>query len=182
MTHDYDFRTQWRVAAAPEEVATILGDAAALPRWWPAVYLAVRVRAVGGETGLGQIVDLHTKGWLPYTLRWTLTVTEPVTVDGFALRAQGDLNGEGRWVFTADGPETIVDYHWQVSAAKPLLRRLSWLLRPAFEANHRWAMRLGEQSLRLELRLRRAVTEQQRRRIPAPPGPTFRGAPRHPRG
>ena len=178
MSQDYDFRTRWRVAGTPAEVAAVIGDAAALPRWWPAVYLEVRVRGTGGATGVGQVVDLHTKGWLPYTLRWTLTVTSPVTPHGFAIRAQGDLIGEGHWVFTADGPETVIDYHWQVSAATALLRRLTWLLRPAFSANHRWAMRLGEQSLRLELRRRRAVTEAERRRIPPPPGPTFRRTPR----
>jgi hypothetical protein len=66
-----------------------------------------------------------------------------------------------------------VRYDWQVEARKPVLRALTWLLRPIFTANHNWAMRMGEQSLRLELARRRAVTAEQRSRIPPPPGPSF---------
>jgi len=43
-----------------------------------------------------------------------------------------------------------------------------------FEANHRWAMARGEESLELELRRRRAGTAAERDSVPAPPGPTFR--------
>ena len=39
-----------------------------------------------------------------------------------------------------DGPEVEIVYDWRVRAAKPLLQQLSWLLKPVFAANHRWAM------------------------------------------
>ena len=39
---EYVFVTRWRVAASTQEVFDILEDPEALPRWWPAVYLAVR--------------------------------------------------------------------------------------------------------------------------------------------
>jgi hypothetical protein len=176
---DYEFLTVWRVAGTPEDVAAVLGDARLLPRWWPSVYLAVE--PAGGTlegspaSGVPRPVHLHTKGWLPYTLRWTLTVTEPVTNRGFALTAAGDLTGTGRWTFEQDGPETVITYDWRVSAAKPLLRRLSWLLKPAFAANHRWAMARGQESLALELRRRRHRDDPQS--VPLPPGPTFRQLP-----
>jgi Polyketide cyclase / dehydrase and lipid transport len=171
---DYDFRTVWRVAGTPEEVADVLGDATTLPRWWPSVYLGVVPAPEpvdAARTGLPRPVALHTKGWLPYTLRWTLTVTEPVTNHGFALTAAGDLNGTGRWTFEQDGPETVITYRWRVRAAKPILRRLSWLLKPAFAANHRWAMARGEESLALELRRRRHRDEPES--VPPPPPATF---------
>jgi hypothetical protein len=173
---DYVFRTVWRVAGTADEVAAILGDATMLPRWWPSVYLAVEREAGmpddSPDPGLPRPARLHTKGWLPYTLRWTMTVTEPVTNRGFALTAAGDLNGTGRWTFEQDGPETVITYDWRVSAAKPLLRRLSWLMKPAFAANHRWAMARGQESLALELRRRRHrddLTD-----VPPPPPATFR--------
>lgn len=172
---DYEFQTVWRVAGTPEEVADILGDTTTLPAWWPSVYLSAEPVAGTPENGLAGIprpAQLHTKGWLPYTLRWTLTVTEPVTSRSFALTAAGDLNGTGRWTFEQDGPETVISYDWGVSAAKPLLRRLSWLLKPAFAANHRWAMAQGQQSLALELRRRRPGDDP--RAVPPPPRPTFR--------
>ena len=151
----------------------MLADGPSLLRWWPAVYLSVETLNEGEESGLGAEVTMFTKGWLPYTLRWTLRVTEPITDTGYALIATGDLIGTGRWTFTQDGPEVVITYDWRVSASKPLLRWLTWLLRPVFAANHRWAMARGEESLRLELRRRRATSEAERRRIPPPPPATF---------
>lgn len=173
MGPQYEFVTVWRVAGSIDEVKAVLGDAGGLARWWPAVYLAVDLVEAGGPDGVGRTLDLLSKGWLPYTLRWRLRITEPVTDAGFALEASGDLAGTGRWTFEQDGPEVVITYDWRVSATKPLLRRLSWLLRPAFAANHRWAMARGEESLALEMRRRRADTEDGRRRVPEPPPPTF---------
>jgi hypothetical protein len=65
-----------------------------------------------------------------------------------------------------------VSYDWNIRAAKPLLRYLSPLLKPVFAANHHWAMRMGEISLKLELARRRARTPEELARIPPPPGPT----------
>jgi hypothetical protein len=174
MGADYEFVTVWRVAGTVDEVRAVLSDPESLTRWWPSVYLAVVPVSEGAADGTGRVVDLYTKGWLPYTMRWALTITEPMTDSGFALAAAGDLNGTGRWTFTPDGPEVEIRYEWRVSAAKPLLRRLSWLLRPVFSANHRWAMSRGEESLRLELRRRRVGGQgTNRREVPPPPGPTF---------
>ncbi len=173
MSSQYEFVTVWRVAGTVAEVTKVLGDAEALTRWWPAVYLDVIAGKRGGAGGVGGQADLYTTGWLPYTLRWTLTITEPITDTGFALSADGDLCGTGRWTFEQDGPEVEITYDWRVSATKPLLRRLTWLLRLVFSANHHWAMARGEESLRLELRRRRAATDAERASVPPPPGPTF---------
>jgi len=168
MRNDYRFFTEWRVAGTIDEVKAVLGDATSLPRWWPSVYLSVDQVEEGGSDGLGRAVDLHTTGWLPYTLRWTLSITEPMTDTGFAFAGAGDLAGTGRWTFTQDGPEVAITNDWRVQATKPLLRRLGWLLKPAFSANHKWAMRQGQESLRLELRRRRHGDP-----VPDPPPATF---------
>lgn len=169
MGSDYHFLTAWRVAGTVDEVKAVLGDGPSLPRWWPSVYLSVDVVDEGGPGGEGSVIELHTKGWLPYTLRWTLHITEPITDAGFALRASGDLEGRGRWTFNPDGPEVVITYDWSVHATKPLLRRLSWLMKPAFAANHTWAMRQGQESLKLELRRRRDP----RSAVPPPSPATF---------
>ncbi len=57
------------------KVADILDDPLDLPRWWPDVYLDVRELAPG-DAGQRALIGLHTKGRLPYTLRWTLRVIE----------------------------------------------------------------------------------------------------------
>ncbi len=171
---DYEFFTAWRVPGTVDEVVDVLGDGDSLARWWPAVYLAVVPVREGGPDGLGRQVDLFTKGWLPYTLRWRLTIVEPLTETGFTLTAAGDLNGVGVWHFRPDGPEVVITYEWRVSAAKPLLRSLSWLLKPVFAWNHRWAMARGEESLKLELRRRRGVRGIGNPEVPPPPHATFR--------
>ena len=172
MSNEYHFITRWRVGATREEVAAVLRDARELPLWWPSVYLDVDVVEEGGADGVGRVVDLWTKGWLPYTLRWRFTTTRSAGVDGFTLRAEGDFVGQGTWTFIQDGEHVNAFYDWRIAAEKPLLRRLTWLLRPAFSANHRWAMRKGEASLRLELE-RRRLPAGQATSVPAPPGPTF---------
>ena len=68
-TNDYHFITIWGVKSTIEEVSEIIGDAQGLTRWWPSVYLDVKVLEEGDENGLGKVVSLFTKGWLPYTLR-----------------------------------------------------------------------------------------------------------------
>ena len=86
MSSDYEFVTVWRVPGTIAEVKAVLSDGRTLPRWWPSVYLDVVPRLAGRRRqDVGSVTDLHTTGWLPYTLRWTLTITEPITDTGFAL-------------------------------------------------------------------------------------------------
>ena len=170
--NDYHFVTQWRVPATPQEVYRILDDAPGLARWWPSVYLDVRVLEDGDESGNGALVSLYTKGWLPYTLRWSFRVAEKRPPTRLAIEALGDFVGRGVWTLAPDGDETEVTYDWRIRADKPLLRSLSFLLKPLFAANHHWAMRKGEESLRLELARRRAASDDERARIPAPPAAT----------
>ena len=164
----YHFITSWRLRATREEVYRILEEVECLPQWWPSVYLGVKVLEKGLPGGIGKRVSLHTKGWLPYTLRWDFLVTAADFPTGFALRASGDFVGEGVWDFRQSGDECIVTYDWKISAEKPLLKKLGWLLRPVFSANHEWAMRKGLESLELELQRRRGVPD-----VPPPPGPVF---------
>jgi len=155
----YHFISHWRVEGTVEEVSDVLGDAADLPRWWPAVYLAVKVLEPGAD-GVGKVVELHTKGWLPYTLHWFFRVTESRKPLGFSLEAWGDFNGTGVWTFQQNGRLVDIIYDWKIRAEKPLLRYLSFLLKPVFSANHRWAMARGEESLRAELERRAGAGQQ----------------------
>ncbi|MCB0542075.1 MAG: SRPBCC family protein [Lewinellaceae bacterium] len=164
----YHFITNWRLQATCEEVYRILEEVERLPEWWPSVYLDVKVLEKGQPGGVGKCVALYTKGWLPYTLRWEFIVTSATFPTGFSLRAIGDFAGTGIWHFEQNDETCHVSYDWKISAEKPLLKKLSWLLRPVFSANHEWAMRKGLESLQLELLRRRGVPQ-----VPTPPGPTF---------
>jgi len=150
-SNDYHFVTRWRVGGTIKEVADVLKSAEDLPRWWPSVYLDVQELEAGDEDGIGKVVALHTRGWLPYTLRWQFRVVESRYPHGYALEASGDFNGRGVWSFEQEEEWVNVIYDWRIRADKPLLKAFSFLLKPVFAANHRWAMAKGEESLRLEL-------------------------------
>jgi len=148
---DYVLASTWTVGATPDEVLEILNDAAALPRWWGTVYLAVSPEPK-------QIWRVHSRGWLPYTLRWRFRPTPPPPGVALALEAWGDLEGAGEWRVRPLSPgETQVSFEWRVRADKPLLRYLSWLLKPVFAANHRWAMAQGAAAIRGEVTRRRLL-------------------------
>ena len=170
-SNDYHFITHWRVAGTVTEVADIIFDASELARWWPSVYLEVDVLEPGDAHGVGRVVDLYTKGWLPYTLRWQFRITE-TRPDGFTLVASGDFAGRGVWTFEQDGSWVNITYDWKIKAEKALLRYFSFIMKPIFSANHRWAMAKGEESLKLELARRYAKTQAERALIPAPPQAT----------
>ncbi|HTK30307.1 MAG TPA: hypothetical protein VL309_12175 [Vicinamibacterales bacterium] len=174
--NDYRFVTRWRVEGTCGEVADVLGNPLSLAVWWPSVYLAVEEIRPPDLHGLGRRVALLTRGWLPYTLRWEFEVVDSRYPHGFTIEADGDFVGRGEWTFTQDGPFVEIVYDWRIRAEKPLLRAWSPVLKPLFEANHRWAMARGEESLRLELLRRRAAGTGRQADIPAPPGPvTYAG-------
>ncbi|WP_461095324.1 SRPBCC family protein [Spirosoma gilvum] len=70
-----------------------LEDVDALATWWPFVYLDIKVLEPGQSNGVGKVVELFTKGWLPYTLRWKFWVKETHIPTGFTIDAFGDFVG-----------------------------------------------------------------------------------------
>jgi len=96
------------------------------------------------------------------------------TVIGARWRERMNL-GDSRLTSSIENRFAVAE---RIRAAKPLLKLLEPLMRPLLEANHRWAMKQGEESLKLELRRARAGSAAERAQIPAPPGPTFRRVPR----
>jgi hypothetical protein len=172
-SNDYHFITEWHVQSTLQEVAEILSNAPDLMRWWPSVYLNVSELEKGDANGLGKVIDLYTKGWLPYTLRWQFRVTESNAPYGFKLEASGDFVGRGIWTFLQEGGTVKIIYDWKIRADKPMLRYLSFIMKPVFSMNHHWAMAKGEESLKLELLRRHAQSAEEQARVPAPPQPTW---------
>ena len=150
-SNDYRFVTRWVVESTCEEVSQVLGNPLDLPRWWPMVYLEVVELRPPNASGTGRRVRLLTKGKLPYKLRWEFEVVESRSPHGFTIAATGDFEGAGTWTFVQNGPRVDITFDWRISAEKPLLRWLSFVLKPIFEANHRWAMARGEECLIKEL-------------------------------
>ena len=172
-TSDYHFLDKWRVEGDLTDVSDIIEDAVSLLRWWPSVYFEVKEIEPGGEHGVGKLISLRAGGWLPYTLSISFRTTESRYPNGFTMEATGDLEGTGIWTFEQVGPCVNVSYDWTIRANKPIISRLSFLLKPIFRSNHNWTMKRGEESLRLELLRRQARTPDEAARVPPPPGPSF---------
>jgi len=171
--NDYHFIDRWRVEGDVKEIADIIEDALSLSTWWPSVYFAVNEIEPGGDGGVGKLISLRAGGWLPYTLRIDFRTTESCYPHGFTMEATGDLEGKGIWAFQQDGPFVNVTYDWTIRANKPIIDKLSFLLRPIFRSNHKWTMRRGEESLQLELLRRRALTKEEAAAVPGPPRPSL---------
>lgn len=172
-SHQYRFITYWSVEGTVEEVFRLIDDPLEFPRWWPAVWLKVEKLPDTSSPGVGKLYRVLSKGWLPYLLEWSGRTVEKEFPHRIVLHAHGDFVGEGAWTFTQRGSQVDVKYDWSIEANKPLLRYLSFLLKPLFAANHNWAMARGEESLQLEL-IRRGTTDAaELARLPMPPAATF---------
>lgn len=170
-SNDYRFVSDWQVSGKIEDVFRILQDVERLPIWWPSVYLTVKELDKGHSGGIGRKIDLHTRGWLPYTLKWQMTIEEVEYPHHIALTAEGDLQGKGVWHLKQVGEHVHLRYDWHVQANKGLIKKLSPILKPVFAMNHRWAMKQGETSLKLELQRLQAKSMSEALQIAEPPGP-----------
>lgn len=155
--NEYAFITNWTVRGASLElIYDILIHGKEFVRWWPEVYLQVDELDSGAEYGLGKAATLHTKGWLPYTLRWSMKIDGVNYPYGFTLRALGDFDGRGTWKFTRSNNDSVdIEFDWRLTAEKPLLKYLSFAFKPFFSANHRWAMARGLEGLNREIERRK---------------------------
>ena len=68
VSNDCHFTSHWHVKSTVQEVSEILEEPLEFVRWWPAVYLAIH-ELTGSQENDEKTYSLHTKGWLPYTLR-----------------------------------------------------------------------------------------------------------------
>jgi quercetin dioxygenase-like cupin family protein/uncharacterized protein YndB with AHSA1/START domain len=134
---EYRLIDEWDVAAPIESVFGALSDGRTYPEWWKPVYISVES---DGENRVGHTAAQRFKGRLPYrlTTRTTTTRHEPPHV--LEADVTGDLRGRGTWTLTPQPAGTHVRFDWVVFADRPLLRVLTPILRPAFRANHAWAI------------------------------------------
>ena len=148
----YHFVTPWHINAPVEDIWPLISDATTFSRWWPKVFLEITpLDDDPGPGKAGRRLDFHTKGWLPYHLRWTGRVTEVDPPRRLVIQAAGDFNGRAIWNLAPEASGTLVMLDWEISADMPFLRYFSPVFRPLFEWNHRWSMAQGEEGLRAEL-------------------------------
>ena len=147
---DYHFVTHWKVRARAQDVFELIRDVPRYRQWWGEVYLDVQPTDDGYR--------FLTRGRLPYKLRWQSRTTNVTPNESIQVEGRGDLRGQGLWTIRQAGEFVDIQFDWRVAADKPLIRTLSFLFKPIFAANHRWAMARGEEGLRREIVRRAAVS------------------------
>jgi hypothetical protein len=111
----------------------------------------VEEKAAGGECRVGSCYRVEWRSRIPYSIEFDFTVEEvdePALMSG---RAEGDLNGHGRWRLLEEGGVTAVLYEWNVHTTKPWMNLIAPLARPVFDWNHDLVMRWGGEGLAREL-------------------------------
>jgi hypothetical protein len=150
----YRFVERWEIPDfLPDEVWSVVADPRTAPVWWEGVYRHTEIIFPGG--GRTPYVEAIAGGWLPYTLEFTLHPLRAEAGRILEVEVRGDFEGCWCAVFSREGAGTRVDITWEVTVHKPLVRDLSWLLKPLFAWNHRWTTEIGEDGLIAYLAARR---------------------------
>ncbi len=152
---EYSFTDHWRAEGTIEQISNVLLDTGALSRWWPQL-MAVDVLEWGGARGEQRTFRSRLKGFLPYQLQVGFQVEMVQFPHQFAVQLLGDLQGQGGGRLRQEGREVAIELYLTISATRPLLRVLSYLMRPLLEAQHNWVMRQGQQGLCREIARRQA--------------------------
>jgi uncharacterized protein YndB with AHSA1/START domain len=150
---NYTFVTEWRIEAPLQAVWEAILHSENWPGWWQGVESVVELQP-GDALDLGNIRRYTWKSRLPYRLTFdlrTIRIEPQVALEGIAA---GELEGTGRWHFSAAGPVTVVRYDWQVRTTKRWMNWLAPLARPFFKWNHDVVMRQGAQGLAQLLKAR----------------------------
>jgi len=139
---EYRFLDRWQVPYPVERVFDTVGEPRAYPEWWADVFLAAD--GDGGPPEPGKRISVLARGYLPYRLRFTMECVEVERATRIRSVLTGDFEGTGEWRLREDGGVTLCELDWRPVVAKPLVRRLTPVLRPLFRSNHAWTMRRGQ--------------------------------------
>ncbi len=157
MVAAYSFVDEWHVPAPVEAVYELLSCPRGYPAWWGDVFL--HGEGDPGPAAPGKRARLVTRGRLPYRLRWELVCAEACAPRRLVSHIHGDFVGDGIWTLAPAPGGTRVMLEWRVEVRKPLVRRLTPLLRPLFAWNHHWAMARGQERIAVALHSREAGSE-----------------------
>ncbi len=143
---EYHFLTTWELEAPVQTVWDVLSDATHLSDWWKYVESVSELQPNGAD-GCGGLFLYKWKTALPYTLAFEMRVTEnnpPHVLEG---RAQGELEGVGRWELKEIEGGTRVTYDWRVRTTKSWMNLFAPLAKGAFSWNHNVLMDEGGRAL-----------------------------------
>jgi hypothetical protein len=143
---DFEFVTIWRIEAPIHEVYEAISHSYDWPKWWRGVEQVTELER-GDAHGVGGLFRYTWKSLLPYRLTFDMRITRVRPLAAIEGVASGELEGTGRWLFTAEDGVTTVRYEWQVRAIKRWMNLAAPIARPLFKWNHDILMQQGGQGL-----------------------------------
>jgi len=142
----YRFVTAWDLPAPVARVWVELRDIGAWSKWWRG-FERVELVSEGDESGVGAILDLTSRGRLPYRLHYRLEIVKVEHEHLVEMVSSGELAGFGRWTLTPTDQGTHAEYLWDVTTTGWLFRALSPIARGTFSRNHDAVMEWGRQGM-----------------------------------
>ena len=142
----YSFITIWRFDQPIGQVWDAINAAEDYPQWWSNI-LYYRCLTPENPRGVGAKGERAVRGFLPYSLKYTTTITKSEAPHDLTYDAVGDLVGDGRFLLKEVGGKTEVFLFWNVSTQGRWLNRLAPMFKWLFSWNHNHVMRNGERGL-----------------------------------
>lgn len=143
---DYAFVTQWRTRAPIERVVGVLRDVDHWPEWWRGVRSVERV-SEGDRRGIGAMHRFTFRSRLPYSLAFSMRVTQVTEPNRLTAQATGELEGTGTWTLRDGDGSTRIRYEWNVRTTRRWMNLLAPVARPLFSRNHDIVMEWGRVGL-----------------------------------
>jgi hypothetical protein len=144
---DYELVTIWRIEAPIHDVYEAISHSHHWPRGWGSVDQVMELER-GDAHGVGGLFRYTWKSLLPYRLTFDMHITRVKPLAAIEGVASGDLEGTGRWLFTAEEEGvTTVRYEWQVRTTKRWMNLAAPIARPLFKWNHDMVMQQGGKGL-----------------------------------
>lgn len=143
---EYRFITVWYIEAPLEAVFEAIYRSLSWPQWWCNVE-SVEELAPGDARGIGNVRRYTWRGRVSYRLTFDIRLIHIMPLAAIEGIASGDVEGKGRWSFTADGAVTVVRYEWQVRTTPVWMNLLTLFARPFIKWNHNAVMQQGGEAL-----------------------------------
>ena len=152
----YSFTTEWETTASIADVWEAIRNSLEWPQWWKS-FISVTETIPGDELGIGSVRKYTLQSPTSYKLTFDMLLTDRVEYKLLSGKADGELAGTGTWHFDVRNGKTYIECRWNVSTTKAWMNALAFILKPAFQYNHRKVMKDGAKYL--EKRLGAPVTD-----------------------
>ena len=150
MATKYSFVTKWQLKAPLADVWDAIYNSTEWPQWWQGVKSVIEIKK-NDPRGINGVRKYTWKSVLPYTLTFSMRLTENEPLRRLKGVAFGELEGDGEWLFSGQDGIVHVQYNWNVITTKKWMNTFSFLLKPFFIVSHNTVMHWGGKGLAKKL-------------------------------